>query len=212
MPRRTSTDDQTLEEAQGAELASVSEFDQAVYKAIAAYAFDEAISFVSQARVAEDLGCARESVNRAVRRLVEAGWLVIRERRFSWRSGWFHNVYELLAPFVTGWHTMRRITRRAHRRNRCKTKHDHTNGYSECGCGVCRVDRGGYSGGSPVEQAILRWRPRGPDWREKLAGRLRRLAWAGSPIGRDLRVSNAADMAYDLDGFLSAMPALVWQR
>jgi DNA-binding transcriptional MocR family regulator len=96
-----------------AELRPVSAYDQRVYRAIAAYAFDESEAWPSQERVADDLGICREQVNRAVRRLEEAGWLEITERRRG-RKGWWHNVYALLAPFVS--FAAQRITKRAHSR------------------------------------------------------------------------------------------------
>ncbi len=122
------------------EPGAVSLFDRRVYRAIAAYAFDEAEAHPSQERIAQDLGCARESVNRAVRRLIKAGWLVIKEKRW-WprsRSPWCHNVYELLAEFVTGALTIRRIVRRAHARKARVCRDDHTNRKYGCRCGWCR--------------------------------------------------------------------------
>ncbi len=133
--------------------AEVSEFDRRVYRAIAAYAFDEAECHPSQERIADDLGCARESVSRAVRRLVKAGWLVVR-KRWSWRSRWQHNVYDLLEPYAVSDLAMRRITRRAHNTARKRARRiaarlaanrplrpDHTNPKGWCGCGWCKTDR-----------------------------------------------------------------------
>jgi hypothetical protein len=128
-------------------------FDRSVYRAIANYAFDEAVAWPSQQLVAEELGCRRESVNRAVQRLVRAGWLRV-SKRFSRRSGWCHNVYELLADYRTGWLTIKRITRRAHARRRP----GHTNTKKACSCRLCRRDSGGYNGLAPVEQMLRRWR------------------------------------------------------
>src|SRR5690349_21553289 len=101
----------------GNELGDVSPFDQRVYHAIAAYAPDEAECWPSQERIADDLGCCRETVNRSVHRLAKAGWVAIhKERRKGAR--WRHNVYELLADYAVSELAMRRITRRAHRRAR----------------------------------------------------------------------------------------------
>ncbi len=134
--------------------AEVRDFDRLVYRAIAAYAPDEPVCHPSQRLIALDLGCARESVNRSVRRLREAGWLRITERRWSFRSEWCHNVYELLAPYAVSSLAMRRITRRAHntpkkmarrvrrrRELRVPLRPDHTNPKGWCGCWACRTDR-----------------------------------------------------------------------
>jgi DNA-binding transcriptional MocR family regulator len=121
-------------------------FDRSVYQAIAAYAFDEAEAWPSQQTIADDVGCCRESVNRAVSRLIDAGWLEITEKRRG-RRGWLHNVYELLAPW-TPIHALaaRRITRRAHSR---KARSAYSFGVSViaprktwCGCPICRPERG----------------------------------------------------------------------
>ncbi|MGB9376393.1 MAG: helix-turn-helix domain-containing protein [Mycobacteriales bacterium] len=131
----------------------VSQFDRRVYQAIAAYAWDEAECYPSQERVARDVGCARESANRAVQNLIAAGWLRIKARR--WRPGarYWHNVYELLADYRVGDLTMKRIIRRCHntarkRAARLTRRLDHTNTVRSgrgkpgwCGCPHCRPDR-----------------------------------------------------------------------
>jgi helix-turn-helix protein len=134
-------------------LGEVSGFDTGVFKGIASYAWDEAECCPSQARIAHDLGCARESVSRAVQRLIKAGWLRIKARR--WRPGarYWHNVYELLADFRVGELTMKRVIRRAHntarkRAQRLAGRLDHTNTVRSgrgkpgwCGCRHCTPDR-----------------------------------------------------------------------
>ncbi len=128
----------------------LTDFDRRVYAAIAAYAFDEATCHPSQEQIAGDLGCWRESVNRSVRRLREAGWLRIVERRWSRGSRWWHNVYELLAAYAVSVLTLKRITRRAHRRARRvgfgRTDHTRWGGGRQggrrwCSCGHCKPDR-----------------------------------------------------------------------
>ena len=125
--------------------AGLCQDDPAVYQAITAYAFDEAECHPSQQQVADDLGRTRESVNRAVQRLARAGWLRIKEKRWTPGFRWCHNVYELLAAFVVGAQTIKRIVRRAHRRvstrfglSRAK---GHTNRGHRCRCWWCKVDR-----------------------------------------------------------------------
>ena len=96
------------------------------------------------------MGCARETVNRAVARLVAAGWLAIRKvRRAGWP--WDHNVYELLEPFAVSALTAKRIIRRAHKRARRALRRgaqrpDHTKDevlghrrFRTCRCRHCRV-------------------------------------------------------------------------
>jgi predicted transcriptional regulator len=138
------------------DLAPVGDLDQRVYAAFARYAFDEAEAWPSQDRIAGELGLCRETINRSVGRLVEAGWMTVKERRWSWRSRWMHNVYELLAPFCVSELAAKAITRRAHNTRRKRLARararglstnpfgdDHTNpkGWSDrCSCGVCRVD------------------------------------------------------------------------
>lgn len=158
-------------------LEPVSDFDDRVFRAIAAYAWDEAECHPSQETVARDVGCTRESVNRAVRRLRAAGWLTIKEKRWSPRSDWCHNVYELLAPFVVGVGTIKRIVRRAHSganraARRFSERLDHTKSVKRvgrCRCGWCKPDRGPFNGPSPVHLAQRRWRPANPYWRDDLA-------------------------------------------
>lgn len=189
-------------------LEPVSDWEAGIYRAIAAYAWDEAECHPSQETIARDVGCTRESVNRAVRRLIAAGWLAIKERRWSPRSRWCHNVYELLAPFVVGVATIKRITSRAHntaksRARRLQERFDHTNkqwsGRGKpgwCGCGWCKPDRGRFQGPQPLHLARDRLRPAGPGWRDELARRLRRM-------GRD------PDLAYELDDRLDDLPVAV---
>ena len=135
------------------ESGQVREFDQAVYRAIAAYAPDEPVCHPSRRLIARDLGCARETVNRSVSRLIAAGWMKV-QRRWSFRSGWQHNVYELLAPYAVSELAMRGITRRAHNtpkkrarriaarlHDRARLRPDHTNPKGWCSCPSCRTDR-----------------------------------------------------------------------
>jgi hypothetical protein len=134
---------------QDQELPEVGPFDRRVYQAIAAYAFDEPECHPSQQLIAYEVGCVRETVNRSVQRLVRAGWLRIR-KRWSFRSRWMHNVYELMAPFAVSPLTAKRIIRRAHRRARRVLRNafarpDHTNPkgwvWRGCGCRFCRSRR-----------------------------------------------------------------------
>jgi DNA-binding transcriptional MocR family regulator len=120
-------------------------FDERVYQAISAYAWDEATCYPSQALVAEDLGCTRETVNRAVQRLIAAGWLTIIEKCRAPGSRWTHNVYELYERFQVGALTIRRIVRRAHKRQKpaiSSLAHTDTEGtaHSACDCRWCRPD------------------------------------------------------------------------
>jgi DNA-binding Lrp family transcriptional regulator len=141
--------------------AEVNDFDRRVYRAIARYAPDEPACCPSQQLIAHDVGCARESVNRSVQRLVKAGWLAIR-KRWSYRSKWCHNVYELLEPFAVSVLAMKRISRRAHRRARRASRNpfrrlDHTNpkgmGLGRCGCRSCRPDESWRT--QPPRRALL---------------------------------------------------------
>lgn len=145
MPDRRSSDRATR--------GRVGTFDRRVYNAIAAYAFDEALAHPSQRLIADDLGCTRESVNRAVRRLREAGWLRIVERPWSFRTRWRYNVYELLETFAVSDLTVRRIVRRAHNTTRKRQRRlarrlverrprrpDHTNPKGWCSCRFCKTD------------------------------------------------------------------------
>ena len=75
------------EEAVHAELAPVSARAERTYGAIARYAFGEAVCHPSQELLARDLGCARETVNRDVRELREAGWLEVEKRPGIWHHG-----------------------------------------------------------------------------------------------------------------------------
>lgn len=136
--------------------AAVSDLDRRVYAAIACYAPDEAECFPSQRLIALDLGIRRETVNRCVHRLREAGWLVISKRWAGPWAKWMHNVYELHAEYAVSTLALRRITRRAHRRARQRAwmegvrardrSFDHTNREvwgGSCGCRYCRPDRTG---------------------------------------------------------------------
>jgi DNA-binding transcriptional MocR family regulator len=101
----------------------VGDFDRAVYQALAAYCFDEAVCWPRQELVARDLGCSRYQVTRAVQRLARAGWLKITKRlgvRFYRGRRWLHNVYELLEPFkpVSRWVADRIVERSIWRRRR----------------------------------------------------------------------------------------------
>lgn len=167
-------------------------FDRRVYRAIACYAPDEPECCPSQRLIALDLGCCRESVNRSVGRLIRAGWLRIKARRWSFRSGWLHNVYELLEPFAVSELAMKRLTRRAHRRARRKARErrirrfggdDHTNPKGWCDCRVCRVDLAHIRQPPPplrpppderaLRRADLEWRM----WDEIKRARVRHAAW-----------------------------------
>lgn len=139
------------------DLPPVGALDQRVYVQIARYAFDEAEAWPSQDRIAGELGLWRETVTRAVGRLIRAGWLIVKEKRRGWRSGWLHNVYDLLAPYCVSPLAAKAITRRAHstRRKRLARARaralaanpfggDHTNSKSHalrCSCRSCRPDR-----------------------------------------------------------------------
>jgi hypothetical protein len=143
--------------ASPAEPQPVSPRAERTYRAIACYAFDEPVCHPSQETIARDLGCARETVNRDVRELREAGWLRIKERRRGWHDGepgWWFNVYELLADYVVGITTVKRIVRRAHntrkkRQQRLGYRAGHMNtscgvgrsGRGWCGCRFCRPDK-----------------------------------------------------------------------
>ena len=124
----------------------VSDLDRRVYAAIAAYAPDEPICWPSQALIASEVGCSRVTVNHAVRRLRAAGWLRIIERRLSRRTGWRHNVYELLAPFAVSALAMKRITRRAHKAAKRRIRRAfpgsvYTNKEESCPCRRCRPEK-----------------------------------------------------------------------
>jgi hypothetical protein len=93
----------------------MSAFDRAVYRAIAVYAPDEPIAWPSQQTIANDLGCSRYAVHRAIHRLIRAGWLEVVERRRG-RRGWTYCVYSLLAPFAVSRWAIERIVDRARRR------------------------------------------------------------------------------------------------
>lgn len=85
------------------EWAGLSAFDRAVHRAYWAYCFDEAVCWPSQALIVRDLrelGIRRSqaSVSRAVDRLVKAGKMCVRAKRWSPRTRHLHNVYEMLAP------------------------------------------------------------------------------------------------------------------
>jgi biotin operon repressor len=90
---------------------------QRVYDAIGAYCFGEAEAWPSQARIADDLGCSREHVNRKVRELRDAGWFTV-EKRVGF-YGWLHNVYLLLEPWMPATQAfIRKVVARAKRRQK----------------------------------------------------------------------------------------------
>jgi DNA-binding transcriptional MocR family regulator len=101
----------------------LSPFDRRVYHQIAVYAPGEAVAWPSQQTIADDLGCSRYSVHRAIHRLIEAGWLEVTERRPG-RRGWTYCVYALLAPFAVSRWAIQRVVERARRR---RQKGLHTN-------------------------------------------------------------------------------------
>jgi predicted transcriptional regulator len=95
----------------------ISERDRAVYQQLATYCFGEAVCWPSHDILARDLGLSRLAVTRAMRRLEVAGWLRKTERRWSPRTRWMHNVYELLEAWtpISPWvaeHIVRRSKRR----------------------------------------------------------------------------------------------------
>jgi hypothetical protein len=98
-------------------------FDRTVYQALAAYCFGEAVCWPSQDTLAADLGCSRYSVNRSIGRLKGAGWLTVTKR--PGRTGWLHNIYELLE----GWRPVgRRVAERiVERARRLRSRGLHTN-------------------------------------------------------------------------------------
>jgi DNA-binding transcriptional MocR family regulator len=113
-----------------------------VYRAITRYAFGEPVCWPSQQTIADELRCARESVNRAVRRLIRRGLLVILERRWSRRTGWCFNVYEIHGPINVDPEAARAITRRAHAKTpRFAGKVTRTSRYG-CVCKVCAYESG----------------------------------------------------------------------
>jgi DNA-binding transcriptional MocR family regulator len=78
--------------------------DRAVLGIIRAHAFHGPTSFPSQALMARELGFARETVTRAVKRLAAAGHITIEKVRRP-GSRWTHNVYTLrrwTRPFRAG--------------------------------------------------------------------------------------------------------------
>jgi DNA-binding GntR family transcriptional regulator len=70
-------------------------FDERIYEAISAYAQQEPVAWPSQSTLATDLGCTRETINRAIQRLIATGRLAIIEKRRAPGSRWTHNIYEL---------------------------------------------------------------------------------------------------------------------
>jgi hypothetical protein len=100
------------------------------------------------------LGLCRETVTRGVGRLIRAGWLIVKEKRWGWRSGWLHNVYDLLAPYCVSPLAAKAITRQAHNTRRKRLarararglstnpyRADHTNPSGQalrCSCELCR--------------------------------------------------------------------------
>ena len=97
-------------------MGDLSCFDQDVYTALAAYCFNEPVCWPRQELIAEDLGTTRLKVHRAIGRLTRAGWLRVKERRWSRQSRWLYNVYELLEPWNVSDGVAAMIVRRAHRR------------------------------------------------------------------------------------------------
>ncbi len=99
---------------------------------MAAYAFDEPVCWPSQSLIASDIGTlgaehwhsgvrpprvvTRLMVTRSIARLLEKGWLRTLPRKWSRRTRWTHNVYELLEPWNVSEDVARRIVRRAHLR------------------------------------------------------------------------------------------------
>jgi DNA-binding transcriptional MocR family regulator len=105
----------------------LSPFDRRVYHQIAVYAPGEAVAWPSQQTIADDLGCSRYSVHRAIHRLITGGWLEITERRPG-RRGWTYCVYALLAPFAVSRWAIRPIVERA-RRHRQNGLHTNPKGW-----------------------------------------------------------------------------------
>jgi hypothetical protein len=104
--------DEAVDRAHG-----VSTRDRAVYQQLATYCFGEAVCWPSHELLALDLGLSRLQVTRTMRRLEVAGWLRKLERRWSPRSRWMHNRYELLEPWtpISRWvadHICKRSERR----------------------------------------------------------------------------------------------------
>lgn len=88
---------------------------QHIFHAFARYAWNEAECFPSHKTIADEVGCARETVTRKVSLLRAAGQLNIKERRWSKFTGWTFNVYELLGAFKPiGVPTVKRMVRKAH--------------------------------------------------------------------------------------------------
>jgi DNA-binding transcriptional MocR family regulator len=104
-------------------VTAVSAFDRLVYRQIAVYAPGEATAWPSQQTIADDLGCSRFAVHRAIHRRIRAGWLEITDRRRG-RRGWTYCVYALLAPFAVRRWAIERIVDRARRR---RSRRVHTN-------------------------------------------------------------------------------------
>jgi hypothetical protein len=104
--------DEAVDRARG-----ISTRDRAVYQQLATYCFGEAVCWPSHELLAVDLGLSRLQVTRTMRRLEVAGWLRKLERRWSPRTRWMHNRYELLEPWtpISRWvaeHIVRRSERR----------------------------------------------------------------------------------------------------
>src|SRR4051794_16115716 len=75
---RTAGSSPSSPSSRAARRAGLTDLDLAVHRAIASYDFDSTgVAHPSQERIALDLRVRRETVNRAVRRLVRAGWLEV---------------------------------------------------------------------------------------------------------------------------------------
>jgi len=91
---------------------------QRIYDGHGAYVWGEPVVWASQARIAADLGCTREHVNRKTWELIDAGWMRIVEKRKG-RKGWLYNVYELLEPWKPATQAfIRKVVARAKRRQK----------------------------------------------------------------------------------------------
>jgi DNA-binding transcriptional MocR family regulator len=165
------------------DLPAVGALDQRVYAQIARYAFDEAEAWPSHDRIAGELGHCRETVTRAVGRLIRAGWMIVLERRWSWRSRWLHNVYELLAPYCVSPLAARAITRRAHNTRRKRLARararglatnpfgaGHTNPKGQpdrCSCDGCRAAETPETPFRRPHRPLADWERRRQEWAEQ---------------------------------------------
>jgi hypothetical protein len=89
--------DETLQEA--VDWAGVSRMARVVYQQRACYCFGEAVTWSSQKLIGRDLGVSQPTVSRADGELCKTGRMRLVGRRWSPRTGWMHNVYELLVPW-----------------------------------------------------------------------------------------------------------------